>query len=70
MVEARKRFRLSTTSCPKCQQVGGIKKILYGMPSSDFDFDKYIVGGCCVTDEEPEIGCVKCGWEGMHGECS
>lgn len=70
MVKARKRVRLSSASCPQCQQFGGLKRILYGMPSSDFDFDKYIVGGCCITHNDPEIGCIKCGWEGMRGECS
>ena len=38
------------------------------MPGEDFDFDRYIVGGCCVTDNDPEIGCVKCGWEGSVPE--
>jgi hypothetical protein len=65
-----KRKRLSATSCPYCGVSGGLKKILYGMPGSDFDFEKYIVGGCCVTEKDPEIGCVGCGWEGMRGECS
>ena len=65
-----KRKRLSATSCPSCGVKGGLKKILYGMPGQDFDFEKYIVGGCCVTERDPEIGCVKCGWEGMRGECS
>jgi len=40
------------------------------MPGPDFDFDKYIVGGCCVTEVDPDIGCVKCDWRGMCGECS
>ena len=65
-----KRKRLSATSCPSCGLKGGLKRILFGMPDSDFDFEKYIVGGCCVTDRDPEIGCVGCGWEGMRGECS
>ena len=65
-----KRKRLSATSCPSCGIQGGLKKILYGMPGEDFDFEKYIVGGCGVTEKDPEIGCTKCGWEGMRGECS
>lgn len=40
-------------------------EIVYGMPGSDFEFDKYIVGGCCVTDNDPDIGCKECGWEGF-----
>ena len=65
-----KRIRLSAVSCPKCGEKGTLKKILYGMPSSEFDHSKYIVGGCIVTESDPEIGCTKCEWEGMRGECS
>ncbi len=68
MAEMRKRVRLSTASCPSCGGIGGLKKIVYGMPNSDFDFERYIVGGCCVTERDPEIGCVKCGWKGMRLE--
>jgi hypothetical protein len=64
----RKYARLKTAQCPACGGVGVLKKIMYGMPSADFDFEKYIVGGCFVTGQDPEIGCVECGWEGMRGE--
>lgn len=71
MTSARRRYvRLSTTSCPSCGEKGGLKKIMYGMPGEDFEFERYIVGGCIVTDEDPEIGCVKCDWRGVRGECS
>lgn len=66
MAEMRKRVRLSTSSCPSCGGIGSLKKIVYGMPNSDFDFERYIVGGCCVTKRHPEIGCIKCGWKGMR----
>jgi hypothetical protein len=62
----RKYVRLSTASCPSCGGVGVLRRILYGMPSADFDFDKFIVGGCCVTDVDPEVGCVKCDWVGKR----
>ena len=68
MAEMLKRVRLSNASCPSCGGIGGLKKIVYGMPNSDFDFERYIVGGCCVTERDPEIGCVKCGWKGMRLE--
>ena len=68
MAETPKRVWLSAASCPSCGAVGVLKKIVYGMPNSDFDFEKYIVGGCCVTDNDPEIGCVKCGWKGLRLE--
>jgi len=48
--------------CPGCGASGSIQEIVYGMPGSDFEFDKYIVGGCCVTDNDPDIGCKECGW--------
>lgn len=38
------------------------------MPGSDFDHEKYIVGGCVISSLDPEIGCSRCGWEGMRGE--
>jgi hypothetical protein len=66
----RRHLRLKTAVCPSCGDVGVLKKILYGMPGADFDFEKYIIGGCCVSEKNPEIGCSKCGWEGMRGECS
>ncbi len=68
MAEMGKRVRLLTASCPSCGGIGSLKKIVYGMPNSDFDFERYIVGGCCVTDDDPEIGCVKCGWKGLRLE--
>ena len=68
MGETPKSVRLSAASCPSCGVVGVLKRIVYGMPNSDFDFEKYIVGGCCVTDNDPEIGCVKCGWKGLRLE--
>jgi hypothetical protein len=40
------------------------------MPGEDFDFEKYIVGGCVITGDDPEIGCAECRWEGKRGECS
>jgi len=48
-----------------CGASGSILEIVYGMPGSDFEFDKNIVGGCCVTDNDPDIGCKECGWEGF-----
>ena len=66
LAKRRKYVRLAAASCPSCREKGGIKKIVFGMPGADFDFDKYIVGGCCVTEKDPEIGCVNCGWEGLR----
>ena len=53
------------TFCPKCNEMGKIKEILYGMPSEDYNQTKYILGGCCITDNDPEIQCTNCDWTGM-----
>ena len=44
MAETPKRVRLSAASCPACGVAGVLKNIVYGMPNSDFDFEKNIVG--------------------------
>ena len=62
----RKRVRLSTASCPSCGGVGVLKKIVFGMPDKDFDHNRFISGGCCVTEDDPEIGCVQCDWAGKR----
>ena len=66
-----KRVRaLSAIGCPQCGEIGGLKKIIFGMPDINFDHEKYISGGCVVSEVDPEIGCVKCGWEGLRRDCS
>lgn len=64
----RKRVRLSTASCPSCAIVGGLKRIVFGMPTKEFDFERFISGGCCISEDDPEIGCVNCGWAGKRRE--
>ncbi len=52
----------------KCQYCGStnIAKILYGLPafSSKLDEDlkmgKVVLGGCCVTDDDPDRHCNNC----------
>lgn len=53
------------TFCPKCNEMGKIKEILYGMPFEDYNQTKYVLGGCCITDNDPEIQCTNCDWTGM-----
>lgn len=52
------------TFCPKCNEMGKIKEILYGMPSEDYNQEKFVLGGCCITDNDPEIQCTSCDWSG------
>lgn len=49
--------------CKKCLKIGGLKKIIYGMPSPEFDFDKFISGGCCPPELSDRVGCQFCKWE-------
>ena len=50
--------------CPDCKSAE-VKKIVYGYPTvefdfDNFDFDRFEVGGCCVTGRDPIYKCVKC----------
>jgi len=54
---------LHEIQCKQCLKFGGLKKIIYGMPSAEFDFDKFISGGCCPPDFPDRIGCQFCKWE-------
>ncbi len=56
------------TFCPKCNEMGKVKEILYGMPSEDYNQDKYVLGGCCIEENDPEIKCTGCDWVGMMEE--
>ena len=67
---SNKRLALKTLTCPECQQVGTLRKILYGMPNPEtFDFEKYAVGGCCMNGDgsDPDVACTACGWRGIRG---
>ena len=61
---------LREIQCKNCLQTGGLKKIIYGMPSQEFDFDKYISGGCCPPEFSDRIGCIFCNWETSRIEIS
>jgi hypothetical protein len=61
----KRRKRIDSISCPSCGEKT-LKKILYGMPGDDFDFQKYFVGGCAPSAED--IGCKNCEWVGIRDE--
>ena len=54
-------------NCPKCG--APVYRILYGLPvmSEEEYFNTYhehvIYGGCCISDDDPEWQCSKCGVE-------
>ncbi len=53
-------------SCPNCGSSSGFKEIIYGMPDGNVDEEHYTFGGCCVTDDDPTLKCVECGWKGVN----
>lgn len=55
-------------SCPRCGEIENLRKIVYGMPDPEhFDFEKYAVGGCCISGDglDPDVLCGVCDWEGF-----
>ena len=59
-----KSSELLKMNCPGCGTLGSLRKIIYGEPSADFEFDKYIVGGC-MPEENINTGCKTCDWVGF-----
>ena len=51
-------------SCPICNSSSGLREIIYGMPDGPVDEEMYAIGGCCVSDNDPTLKCVDCGWKG------
>ena len=54
--------------CPSCHQIDTLRTIIYGMPDPEtFDFEKYAVGGCCISGDglDPDVRCSECDWEGF-----
>lgn len=51
--------------CPSCGS-DKIAGILYGFPEyspeleSDLQEGRVVLGGCCVSDDDPEWGCTNC----------
>ena len=39
---------------------------MYGYPDGPIDEQKYVLGGCCISDNDPTIRCIECGWEGEY----
>lgn len=36
------------------------------MPDRPADESKYALGGCCVSDDDPTLKCIECGWKGEN----
>lgn len=52
--------------CPRCSSTD-IAEIVWGLPDMESfrekDPAKYVFGGCCVSDDDPEYSCNNCGEE-------
>jgi len=53
-----------TTTCPQCSSKAGLREIMYGLPIGPVDEQKYAIGGCCISDNDPTVKCIECGWKG------
>lgn len=47
--------------CPVCNSRKGVREFLYGMPVKEPDYGRYLLGGCCISDDMPDYRCLKCG---------
>lgn len=54
---------IKPTQCPKCESKR-VAPILYGFPAEDLSDavkkGEVVLGGCCVSDNDPEWACVDC----------
>ena len=53
-------------SCPTCNSPDGLREISYGMPDGPVDEARLAIGGCCVSDDDPTLKCIECGWKGEN----
>ena len=53
-------------SCPTCNSSKGLREIIYGMPDGPVNEERYAIGGCCVSDDDPTLKCIECGWKGEN----
>lgn len=49
----------NTKKCPYCGS-NELWKYLYGEPTYDYDKEKYVLGGCEITGNQPQYKCKKC----------
>jgi hypothetical protein len=51
-------------SCPECKSTQ-VLEIVYGYPGPDMAKDaedgKIVLGGCCISDDDPKWRCSECG---------
>jgi hypothetical protein len=47
-------------NCPVCNSSVGVREFIYGMPSEEPDLNKYVLGGCCFSEDMPDLRCLRC----------
>ena len=52
------------TFCPQSNEMGTIRKIVYGLFPENLDTERYIFCGAGVGFNDPEVKCIGCGWSG------
>lgn len=67
-VPKRSVFIGRNTYCPKCNERGLIRRIVYGLTPQELDGERFVFGGCGIGFNDPEIRCIGCGWEGIPEE--
>ncbi len=70
MMDATLRERIELPSkprkCPVCGS-GPVARIMYGMPAFSEELERELregktsLGGCCVSDDDPDWECTACG---------
>ena len=57
-----KKIKEDEKKCPYCNS-SNLKEYLYGMPSYDYDQEKYVLGGCeiVLNEPRPQYKCFNCG---------
>ncbi len=61
-----KRLILKAAVCPKCNEVGSIRKIVRGLLFEEPDPNKYVMGGCMRSFDYPDYSCIECDWSGLR----
>jgi hypothetical protein len=56
---------MEVKSCPDCQSRDQFREVIYGLPDGPLDETKYVTGGCCISENDPTLICLNCGWEGQ-----
>ena len=50
--------------CPECRELRSIREVIYGLVDSSLNESRYAIGGCCISENDPKVVCINCGWEG------